>query len=42
VKGSRLLQRVPQAGIWMRVLPAMSAMVILGIGLTVQAVMKIP
>jgi hypothetical protein len=43
VKGSRLLQRVPQAGIWMRVLPAVSALVILviGIGLTAQAVMKI-
>jgi len=43
VKGSRLLQRVPQAGIWMRVLPAVSALVILviGIGLTAQAVMNI-
>jgi ABC-type nickel/cobalt efflux system permease component RcnA len=43
VRGSRLLQRVPQAGTWMRVLPVVSALVILaiGIGLTGQAVMKI-
>jgi ABC-type nickel/cobalt efflux system permease component RcnA len=43
VKGSRLLQRMPQAGAWMRVLPVVSALVILiiGIGLTAEAVTNI-
>ena len=43
VKGSRLLQRLPQAGAWMRVLPVASAIVILiiGIGLTAEAVTNI-
>src|SRR5208337_1011845 len=43
VKGSRLLQRMPQAGTWMRVLPLVSALAILviGIGLTAEAVTNI-
>jgi len=43
VKGSRLLQRVPQAGTWMRVLPLVSglAILVIGIGLTAEAVTNI-
>jgi ABC-type nickel/cobalt efflux system permease component RcnA/hydrogenase/urease accessory protein HupE len=43
VKGSRLLQGVPQAASWMRVLPVLSALAILtiGIGLTAEAVINI-
>jgi len=43
VKGSRLLQRVPQAGRWAQVLPVLSALVILvlGIGLTAEAVLRV-
>jgi nickel/cobalt transporter (NicO) family protein len=43
VKGSRLVQRLPWVGAWGRLLPAVSALVILVIGLwlTVDAVSRL-
>ena len=37
VKGSRLIQRLPQVAIWGRLLPAASALVILAIGIWLTA-----